>query len=158
MSKGAIIEFKASEKFYLTPNNADAFVEFMDRTSKLYAYYDNLHNFPTTVTVALDGAFTLGNHANLVETWNRIRLDTALNNVNMTWGDKPFTDITPHEIQDMTIALGEVTGGVRGTLNNTGKTVFIKLWRSTMMDHHALLLLTDAAKRAIKTHVTTYEQ
>ena len=29
-----------------------------------------------------------GNHANLIETWNRFGLETVLNNVNMKWGDK----------------------------------------------------------------------
>ena len=55
----------------------------------------------------------------------------------------------------MTTPRGEVTGRVRGTLNDTGKVLFLKRWRSMMMAHHVLLLLTDAEKRAINTHVTT---
>ena len=88
LNKGAIIDFKASEKIDLTRSNADAFAECMDRTSKLYAYYGYLCQFPNTMTVAPDGMFTLGNHANFIETWNRIRINTVPNNVNMTWGDK----------------------------------------------------------------------
>ena len=57
----------------------------------------------------------------------------------------------------MTTACGEVTGGIRGTLNDTGKYLFLKSWISTMMPHHALLFLTYAAKQSIKTHVTTYD-
>ena len=109
------------------------------------------------MTVAPDGTVTLGDHANLIETWNLIGLNTVLNNVNMTWGDKSFNYVTPNEIQDMTTARGEVTGGVRGTLNDTGKALFLNRWRSTMMAHHALLLLTNAEKRSNKTHVTTYK-
>ena len=75
----------------------------------------------------------------------------------MTWGETSFTDVTPHEIQYMTTDRGEVTGVVCGALNNTGKALFLKHFRSTMMAHHALLFLTDAEKRSIKTHVTTYE-
>ena len=71
-----------------------------------------------------DGTVTLGDHANLIDTWNRIILNTVLSNANMTWGDKSFTDVTSHEIQDMTTAHGKVTGGVRGTLNDTGKSLF----------------------------------
>ena len=56
----------------------------------------------------------------------------------------------------MSFTRGKVTGRVRGTLNDTGKALFLKLCRSTMMAHHTLLLFTDAAKRDIKTHVTTY--
>ena len=70
------------------PSNVDAFAECMDRTSKLYYYYGYLRQFPTTTTIAPDGMFTLGNHANFIETWNRIGLDTVLNNANMTWGGK----------------------------------------------------------------------
>ena len=157
LNKGVMIDFEASEQFEVRPSNEDAFAECMDRTSKLYAYYGYLRQFPTTMTVALYGTVTLGNHANLIETCNRIRLDAVLKNVNMTWGDKSFTDVTHHEIQDMTIARGKVTGGVRGILYDTGKDLFLKRWRSIMMYHHALLLFTDAAKRAVKTHVTTYE-
>ena len=109
------------------------------------------------MTVAPDGTVTIGYHANLIETWNRIRLDTVLNNYNITWGYKAFTDVTHHEIQDMTTARGEVTGRVCGTLNDTGKAIFLHSCRSTMMDHHTILFLTDAEKRSIKTHVTTYE-
>ena len=90
-----MINFKSSEQFDIRPSNADAFVEFMDRTSKLYAYYGYIFQFPTTMTVAPDGMVTIGNHANLIETWNIIGLDTVLNNANMTWGDKLFTNVAP---------------------------------------------------------------
>ena len=57
----------------------------------------------------------------------------------------------------MTTAHGEVSDGVCGTLNDIGKALFLKRWRSTMMVHRALLFLTDASKLSTKTHVTTYE-
>ena len=98
LNKGAMIDFKASEQFDLTPRNADSFVECMDRTSKFYNYYVYLLQFPTTMTAAPDGTVTLGNYANLIETWNRIGLNTVLNYANMTWGDKSITDVTTHEI------------------------------------------------------------
>ena len=68
LNKGSMINLKASEQFDLTPSNADSFLECMDRTSKIYAYYGYLRQFPTTMTVASDGTVTLGNHANLIET------------------------------------------------------------------------------------------
>ena len=74
-----MINFKAYDQFDLTPSNA----ECMNRTSKLYAYYGYLRQFPITVTVVPDGTITLGDHSNLIETWNQIRLDTVLNNANM---------------------------------------------------------------------------
>ena len=120
MNKGAMIDFKDSENFNLTPSNADAFAACMERTSKMYAYYGYLHQFTTTMTVSPDGTVTLGDHANLIETWNLIGLDTLLNNVNMTWGKKSFTDFTPHETQYTTTARDEVTDGFCGTINDTG--------------------------------------
>ena len=74
LNKVAMINFKASEKINLTTSNADAFEECMGRISKLYAYYGYLPQFPTTMAVAPDGTVTLGNHANLIEAWNRIGL------------------------------------------------------------------------------------
>ena len=91
-----MINFKASEQFDLTPSNADEFAECMSNTSRLYAYFGFLRQFTTMVTVVPDDTVTIGNHANLIDTWNRIRLDTVLNNVNITWGDNSFTDVTLH--------------------------------------------------------------
>ena len=89
-----MIDFKASEQFDITLNNVDVFAECMDRASKLCAYYGYIRQFPTTMTVAPDGTVTVVNHANLIETWNQISLDTVLNNANITWGGKSFTDVT----------------------------------------------------------------
>ena len=85
LNKVAMIDFKASEQFNLTPSNVDAFAECMDRNSKLYFYYGYLRQFPTMMADAPDGTVTLGDHANLIETWNRIELNTVPNNANMTW-------------------------------------------------------------------------
>ena len=98
------------------------------------------------MNVAPYGMVTLGKNVNLIETWNRIELNTVPNNVNMTWESKSFTDVTPHEIQDMTTDRGKVTGGVHSNINNTGKSLFLKRRRSTMMAQHTLLFLTNAAK------------
>ena len=95
LNKGAMIDFKSSEQFDLTPRNADAFSECMDRTSKLYTYYCYLHQFTITSTASPDGTVTFGNHANFIETCNRIGLYTVLKNVNMKRGNKSFTDVTP---------------------------------------------------------------
>ena len=146
LSKGAMIDFKYYEQFDLMPRNADVFAECMDRTSKLYAYYGYLRQFPATMADATDGTVTLGDHANLIETWNRIGLNNVPNNANMTWESKSFTDVTPHEIQDMTTDRGKVTGGVHSNINNTGKSLFLKPQRSTIMAQHTLLFLTNAAK------------
>ena len=75
----------------------------------------------------------------------------------MTWGDKTFTDVTPHEIQDTTADRGEVTTGVRGTLNDEGKALFLNRWRSAMLAHHCLAHLTEGGRRTINTHVDSYD-
>ena len=91
-----MIDFKASEKLDLTPSNADAFTECMEKISKMYAYDEYICQFPTPMTVYPYGTVTLGDHANLIETCNRIGIDNVLRNANMKWGDNSFTDITPH--------------------------------------------------------------
>ena len=98
---------------------------------------------PTTFLPDTAGTHTLGDHANLIETWNQIGLDVVLNNANMTWGDKTFTDVTPHKIQDMTTDRGEVIAGVCGNLNDEGKALFLNRLRSAMLAHHCLAHLTE---------------
>ena len=57
----------------------------------------------------------------------------------------------------MTADQGEVTAGIRGTLNDEGKVLFLNLWRSAILAHHCLAHLTKGGRRTIKTHVDSYE-
>ena len=113
-----MINFRSTEQFDLKPSNSDAFSECMDKISKSYAYYGMICRFPTTFFPDAAGTNIISDHANFIETWNQIGLDVVLNNANMTWGDKTFTNVTPHDIQDMKTARGKVTAGVCGTLND----------------------------------------
>ena len=47
LNKGAMIDFRSTEQFYLKLSNADAFAECMDKISKNYAYYGMIRRFPT---------------------------------------------------------------------------------------------------------------
>ena len=152
-----MIDFRYTEQFYLKPSNADAFSECMDKISKRYAYYGIICRLPTTFLPDAAGTNILGNHANFIETCNQIRLDVVLNNANTTWGDKPFTNVTPQKIQDMTTDRGEVTAGFCGTINDEGKALFLNLWRSAILTHHCFAHLTEGGRRTIKTHVDSYE-
>ena len=136
LNKGAMIDFRSTEKFDLKPPNADAFAKCMDNISKSYAYYGMICRFPMTFLPDATRTYILGNHAILLETWNQIGLDVVLNNTNMTWGDKTSTDVSLHEIQDMMTDHGKVTAGVCGTLNDEGKAIFLNRWRSAMLAHH----------------------
>ena len=118
----------------------------MDKISKSYAYYGMIHRSPTTFLPDAAGTYILGDHANLLENWNQIGLDVVLNNANMTWGDKTFTNVTPHEIQEMTTDCGEVTAGDRGTINDEGKALFLNRWRSTMLAHHCFAHLIEGGR------------
>ena len=102
-----------------------------------------IHRFPTTFLPDAGGTYTLVKHTSLLKTWNQIGLDVVMNNANMTWGEKTFTDVNPYEIQDMTDDRGEVTTGVRGNLNDKGKVLFLNRWRSAMLAHHCLAHLTE---------------
>ena len=106
LNKGAMINFRSTEQFDLKPFNAEDFAKCMDKISKIYAYYGMICRFPTTFLPDATGTYILGNHANLLEIWNQIGLDVVVNNSNMTWGDKIFTAVTPHEIQYMTTDCG----------------------------------------------------
>ena len=104
-----MINFRSTEQLNLKPSIADAFTECIDNIYKIYAYYGMICRFPTTFLPDAAGTYTLGDHANLIETWNQIGLDVVLNNANMPRGGNTFTDVTPHEIQDMTTDRDEVT-------------------------------------------------
>ena len=157
LNKGAMIDFKSTEQFDLKPSNTDNFAECINKVSKSYAYYGMILSFPMTFLPDAGGTYTLVDHANLLETWNQIGLDVVLNNDNMTWGDKTFTDVIPHEIQDTTADRGEFTAGVCGTLNDKGKALFLNHWRSAMLAHHCLDHLTEGGQITIKTYVNSYE-
>ena len=79
-----MIDFRSTEQFDLKPSNADAFAECIDKVSNSYAYYGMICRFPTTFLPDTEGTYTLGDHANLLETCNQIGLDVFLNNTNMT--------------------------------------------------------------------------
>ena len=151
-----MIDFRSTEQFDLKPSNADAFSECIDKISKSYAYYGMILRFPTTFLPDAAGAYILSDHANSLETWNQIGLDVVLNNANMTWVDKTFTDVTPHKIQDITTDRGEVTAGVCGTRNDKGKALFLNHWRSAMLAHHCFAHFTEGWRQAIKTQVDSY--
>ena len=57
----------------------------------------------------------------------------------------------------MTTDRGEVTAGVRGTLNDKRKALLLNLWRSAMLTHHCLAHLTEGGWQTIKTHVDSYK-
>ena len=97
LEKGAMIDFRSTEKFDLKPSNTDAFAECMDNISQSYAYYGMICRLPTTFLPDAVGTYILGDHTNFIKTWNQIGLDIVLNNANMTWGYKTFTDVTPHK-------------------------------------------------------------
>ena len=157
LNKGAMIDFKSTGLFDLKPSNADNFPECIDKVSNSYAYYGMICRFPTTILPDPGRTYTLGNHANLLETWNQIGLDVVLNNANIIWGDRTFTDITLHEIQNMTADQGEVTVGVCGTLIDKGKAPFLNRWRSVMLTRHFLSHLTKGGRQTIKTRFNSYE-
>ena len=68
LNKGAMIDFKSTGLFILKPSNAGKFAECIEKVSKSYAYYGMIHRSPTTFLPDPGGTYTLGNHANLLET------------------------------------------------------------------------------------------
>ena len=85
-----------------------------------------IRRFPTTFLPDAAGTYILGDHTNFLKTWNHIGLDVVLNKSRMTWGDNTFTNVNPHEIQDMTTDRGKVIAGVSGTLDDEGKALFFE--------------------------------
>ena len=158
LNRAALIHFKPNKQFDLLPSSADAFATALEASSKRFSYHGSLKRIPTTWTIhPADGTITFGNHRDLLESWNQISLETILRNANETWGDETWTNTVPHAIENLSNARGEITDGVRGTLNDAGKRIFLHCWRSTMMAHHYMELLTPKAQGLMKIYQSQYE-
>ena len=65
-----MIDFRPTEKFDLKTSNSDPFAKCMDKISKIYAYYGMIFRFPKTFLPDAAGTYILGDHTNLLKTWN----------------------------------------------------------------------------------------
>jgi hypothetical protein len=65
------------------------------------------------------------------------------------WGTRDWQVSSTKKIEEMTVACGEVTASA---LTKVGKKKFMERWKSTILAHQVMALLTLEAQASIKIH------
>ena len=159
LDKGAKQDFHPETRFDLIPGNSDLFSAEIEKFAIQFGY-GSLLNVPTNRdTDATDAnSFAYKDHVNMIETWNKINDDIISRNANETWGTRNWSIPTTTIIEDMSPARGEFnTGATSSTFNKLGKKKFMERWKSTILSHQVMALLTPDAQTAIKIHKKAYQ-
>jgi hypothetical protein len=155
LDKAAKQDFKPKTRYDLLPGNADSFAADLEKYAKHYGY-GFLLNVPSTRTVdpTNANAFTYSDEVHMLETWNQVTDINIAINGNEIWGTRDWTQGTPVggklQIAEMSSARGEI-----GTANKVpliGCKKFLECWKSTILSHHVMEMLTPEAQIAIKLH------
>jgi hypothetical protein len=95
----------------------------------------------------------------MLKTWNQVTDANIAINANKIWGTRDWTQGTPIEnvfqIAKMTQARGEI--GTANLVSLLGCKTFLELWKSTIMSHQIMEMLTPEAQVAIKLHKNKYQ-
>lgn len=111
LNSAATTGFNPTRRFNLAPDNSEAFTADLEKYSKQFCYNLTLSRVATTATVDEDdGTVTLGGHKNMLKTYHEVSEDAVISNANMTWGDLAWLRPADQEIQQFTVARGELTG------------------------------------------------
>ena len=159
LNKQATINFRPTKLYDLKPPSADEFCRFILKNAKTFGYSGTLARVPTTRTVdAVDPTIiTYGGHQNIIETWNQFSRELIHKTANDTWGDKTWTVTADKKIERISQACSKVDAGVRGDLNDAGKIMLMRRWKSTILAHQLLESLTAKSRLAIEVHKNQFE-
>ena len=95
----------------------------------------------------------------MLETWNQVTEINVSINANEIWGTRTWTQGTPTggvlQIAEITQARGEV--GAANLVTLLGRKKFLERWKSTIMSHQVMEMLTPEAQIAIKLHKSKYQ-
>jgi hypothetical protein len=155
LDKGTKQDFHPETHFDLIPGKSDAFSEKIERYSKKFGY-GSLLNAPTNQNVDTSDAnkITYSSHVNIINTWNKISDDLIARNSNEVWGTHDWMISCAKQIEEMTIECGEVAASA---LTKVGKKKFMECWKSTILSHQVMALLTPEAQASIEIHKDAYQ-
>jgi hypothetical protein len=104
-------------------------------------------------------AFVYSNQVHMLETWNQVTDANIANNANKIWGTHDWTQGTPignvFQIAEMTQARGEI--GTANAVTVLRRKKFLECWKSTILSHQIMEMLTQEAQTAIKIHKNKYQ-
>jgi hypothetical protein len=160
LDKAAKQDFKPETRYELLPGNADSFAANLEKYAKHYGY-GFLLNVPSTraVDAANANAITYLNHVHMLETWNQITDANIAINANKVWGTHNWTQGTPvggvFQIAEMSVACSKI--GTANVVPLIGRKKFLERWKSTILYHKVMEMLTPEAQIAIKLHKHKYQ-
>jgi hypothetical protein len=152
LNKSAKQDFHPDTRFNLLSENSDAFVAAAEKYAKQFGY-SFLLNVLTACQVDATNAnlFTYLASNHMLETWNRVTDESIAINANETWGTRDWTcDNNDFQIAEMTQAQGKV--GMANAVTIIGPKRFLECWKSTIMSHQIMQLLSPEVQVAIKIH------
>ena len=155
LDKAAKQDFKPKSRYDLLPGNADSFAAALKKYAKHFGY-GFLLNVPSTRTVnpAAANTFVYSNSEHMLKTWNQVTDANIAINAKKIWGTCDWTQGTPignvFQIAKMTQARGKI--GTANSVSLLGCKKFLERWKSTIMSHQIMEMLTLEAQVAIKLH------
>ena len=158
LDKAAKQDIRPETRYDLLPGNADSFAADLEKYSKQFGY-GFLLNIPTMRQVDATDANLLiySNQIHMLETWNRVTDENVAINANEIWGARDWTrgTINNKQIAEMTAIRGEI--GTAQAVTLIGRKKFLERWKSTILSHQVMQLLTPEAQIAIKINKKKYQ-
>jgi hypothetical protein len=158
LDKAAKQDIRPETRYDLLPGNADSFAADLEKYSKQFGY-GFLLNIPTMRRVDATDANVLiySNQIHMLETWNRVTDENVAINANEIWGARDWTRgaINNKQIAEMTATRGEI--GTAQAVTLIGRKKFLERWKSTILSHQVMQLLTPEAQIAIKINKKKYQ-
>ncbi len=118
-----------------------------------YGFLLNVHSTRIPDATAAN-TFTYSNPIHMLETWNQVTHYNVAINANKIWGTRDWTQGTligdVFQVAEMTQARGEL--GNANVVSLLGRKKFLERWKSTIMSHQIMEMLTPKAQVAIKLH------
>jgi hypothetical protein len=112
-----------------------------------------------TPNAAAPNAFIYLNPIHMLDTWNQVTDANVAINANEIWGTRDWTQGTPiggvFQIAEMTNARGKLRAANSVTL--LCRKNFLECWKSTIMSHQNMEMLTPEAQVAIKLHKSKFQ-
>ena len=160
LDKAAKQDFKPENRYDLLPGNADSFAADLEKYAKHFGYGFLLNVHSTrTPDAAAPNAFIYSNPIHMLDTWNQVTDANVAINANEIWGTRDWTQGTPiggvFQIAEMTNARGEL--GAANSVTLLGRKKFLERWKSTIMSHQIMEMLTPEAQVAIKLHKSKFQ-
>jgi hypothetical protein len=157
LDKSVKQDFHLDTRFDLLPENLDAFAAAAVKYAMQFGY-SFLLNVPTAHQVDATNAnlFTYSASNHMLETWNRVMDKSIAINANETWGTRDWTrGNDDFQIAEMTQARSEV--GMANAVTIIGGKRILERWKSTIMSHQIMQLLSPEVQVAIKIHKKRFQ-